>query len=217
MKLRCLLLLPLAISAQAPAAGQPVVSFIPRGYYVLDEGRATGDLNGDGRPDVALALGPVAEKAAPHAEILPPRRLLVLLAAPGGGYRLAVESRRVVLGKNDGGMMGDPFQGLDIQKGVLSVDHAGGSARRWGTTEKFRFQQGDFYLIGRTRTQFWSMGENCAGPQDYRAGDELVDENLVTGAFERRRVSDECKVLENRKGRQPVRPLVRLSAYNPFP
>ncbi len=213
--LRPLLVLPLAAAlAQAPATGRPEAAFVPPGYYVLDEGRATGDLNGDGRPDLALVLGAAIEKTA-APDPYPPRRLRVLLATPGGGYRLAAENRRAVLGKNEGGMMGDPFQGIGIQKGVLALDHYGGSARRWGTTEKFRWQQNDFYLIGHTRMQHWSVGENCPGPHGFRAGDERLDENLLTGAFERYRVSDVCRVLENRRGRHPVRPLVRLSAYAP--
>ena len=48
-------------------------------------------------------------------------------------------------------MMGDPFQGVGIEKGILHITHSGGSSWRWGIIDKYRFQDGDFYLIGCTK------------------------------------------------------------------
>jgi len=217
MKLLYLLLLSFAAQAQVPLAGRPAASFMPAGYEELDGGRATGDLNRDGRPDLALVVGAKNEAQDTTEAGPPPRRLLVLLAVPGGGYRLAAASSQAVLCRGCGGVYGDPFAGIDIQKGVLTLDHYGGSNWRWNITGKFRWQQDGFYLIGRTHQQSWIVGDECPGPAGFRAGDELLDENLLTGAFEARRVSRDCQVLENRKGRRTVRPLQALAAYKPAP
>jgi hypothetical protein len=200
-----------------PATGHTPASFIPPGYRVLPEGRATGDLNGDGRPDVALALGPPKEDVL-NDETFPPRLLVVLWRTAAGGYRLATVARGALLCMGCGGVHGDPFEGLEITKGVLLVYHYGGSSWRWTLTARFRYQQGDFYQIGDTYNYTHTIADVC--PQlhgEYRPGDQYHDINLVTGEFKRIRVSEECQLMENRRGRQPVQPLVRLAAYKPAP
>ncbi len=49
-----------------------------------------------------------------------------------------------------GGTMGDPYQGMSIKKNVITIVFWGGARDKWGVTYKFRFQKGDFYLIGAT-------------------------------------------------------------------
>lgn len=198
----------LTTHAQTPAA------FIPSGYRLLPHGRATGDLNGDGRPDVVLALGPVAEDSAQADELLP--RLLLVLWRTAGGYRLAATARQALLGKYDGGVIGDPFEGVRIEKGVLSVRHYGGGGWQWSVVSKFRYQQGDFYLIGATYSQRHNVEDECPNlGGDHRPGDKYRDENLLTGAFVSAEVSQDCQLLENKHGKQPLKPLRRLVAYHP--
>jgi len=43
---------------------------------------------------------------------------------------------------------GDPFQGLAVQRGVVEIQHYGGSRDRWSFTHKYRFQNGQWELIG---------------------------------------------------------------------
>jgi hypothetical protein len=211
-----------AAQAQAvPASGATPASFIPNHYRQLAEGRATGDLNGDGRPDVVLALAPVAEDKQAQAgdeneRALPPRLLLVLWRTPSG-YQLAALARQALLCRGCGGAYGDAFQGLDIAKGVLSIYHYGGSSWRWTVTGKFRYQQGSFYQIGETYNLMQVSAEECPTLPDHRPGDVYRDTNLVTGAYQSVKVSEACKLLENRRGRQPVRPLRKLSNYKPAP
>ena len=220
MKPLLLLLLVTALPAHsqsAPISKPTPAAFIPRGYRILPDGRATGDLNGDGRTDVALALGPVAEDTE-HSDKLPPRLLLVLWRTAAGGYTLAGTARQALLGKDDGGIYGDPFAGLAIKGGVLSVLHYGGSSWRWSITGKFRWQQGGFYLVGTTNFSMHNTEEPCPNlAGEHRAEDNYEDVNLLTGQYERVKVSPECKFLENKRGRQPVKPLVPLSAYKPVP
>ncbi|GAA4503031.1 hypothetical protein GCM10023172_27220 [Hymenobacter ginsengisoli] len=226
MRTRLLALLAVATSSVAQAQSFPTsaptpAGFVPKGYYQLPEGRATGDLNGDGRPDVVLALAPTASTEAGPVpatnDNIPFPRLLVVLWRTASGYKLAAAARQAVLCKECGGVFGDPFAGLDIAKGVLSIYHYGGSSWRWAVTGKFRYQQGSFYQIGETYTLSHINAENCPSLPDHRPGDVDRDTNLLTGAYESVKVSDECKLLENRRGRQPVRPLRRLVEYRPAP
>jgi hypothetical protein len=221
-----LLLLALAASAAVraqtiPTTGATPASFIPKGYYQLPEGRATGDLNADGRPDVVLALAPTASTEAGPAlasnDNISYPRLLVVLWRTATGYEQGYVARQAILGRTDGGAFGDPFAGLDIAKGVLSISHYGGSSWRWSLTAKFRYQQGDFYQIGDTYSLMQSTAENCPTLLDHRPGDIYRDTNLLTGAYELVKVSDDCKLLENKRGKQLVKRLRRLVAYQPHP
>jgi len=59
-------------------------------------------------------------------------------------------SRTPLLKSDDGGMMGDPFGGIEIKNRVLLIHHSGGSSWKWSYTDKYRFQNGQFELIGYT-------------------------------------------------------------------
>ena len=212
----------LAAQAQSfPTSAPTPAGFIPKGYYQLPEGRATGDLNHDGRPDVVLAIAPTTEAsqatAADENEANLPPRLLLVLWRTATGYQLATVARRALLCRGCGGMYGDPFAGLDIAKGILSIYHYGGSSWRWTVTGKFRYQQSDFYHIGETFNLIHINAEDCSALPDHRPGDVYRDTNLLTGAYESVKVSDDCKLLENKRGKQPVKRLRRLVAYKPAP
>jgi hypothetical protein len=206
----------LAARAQAPPAaseaGYQLADFIPKNYVLPEGNSATGDLNHDRRPDVALVLVPKAEATFQDGDAdLPPRLLLVLLAAPTGGYALTAKSSRFILCKDCGGQYGDPFAGISISKGVLEVLHYGGSSWRWGITSKFRYQQNDFYLIGETRNYGRNDGD-CEG-LDGPAGEDFLDTNFLTGDYEVRKISDECKLLVHKRGRHKPTALRRLADY----
>ncbi len=226
--MKTLLLVLLAVAAYPAAQAQSFptsaptpAGFIPTGYYQLPEGRATGDLNADGRPDVALALAPTAKTEAGPApatnDNIPFPRLLVVLWRTATGYRLATAARKAILCQECGGAFGDPFAGLDIGKGVLTIYHYGGSSWRWTVTAKFRYQQGDFYQIGDTYNLMQTTAENCPRLPDHRPGDVYRDTNLLTGAYESVKVSEDCKLLENKHGKLPVKRLRRLVVYKPAP
>lgn len=211
----------LALRAQSiPTSGPTVAGFIPAGYHELPQGRATGDLNADGRPDVVLALAPDASTEAGPApatnDNVPFPRLLLVLWRTATGYEQAAVSRRALLCQSCGGALGDPFASLAIAKGVLRIQQRGGSREAWSLTAKFRYQQGEFYQIGDTYDVADRLGQPCPKlPGHYRTGDEHRDMNLVTGSFERVRVAADCQFAENKRGRQPVKPLVRLLDYKP--
>ena len=215
MKILLLFLLLLSPSAFAqtaaplrlPATGPHLASFIPAGYGILTAGKATGDLNRDGRPDVALVLRPLAEDSTKdQIDSLPPRLLLVLLRTPAG-YRRAAQSAQLIRCKGCGGVWGDPFESVAIERGVLTVFHYGGSSAHWNVTTKFRFQQGDFYLIGESRVSYHTS-RYCG-----QAGWQFQETNFVTGEYRQETDSERCRPLVRKRGRRPPQPLRRLADY----
>ncbi len=207
------LLSSLITRAQAvPASGPTPASFVPAGYQFLRRGQVTGDLNGDGRPDMALALTSVAEDGESWGKHPLPPRLLLVLWGTAAGYRLAAQSRQALLHR-DASFNGDPYDGLAIKRGVLVVAYdVGGS---WGrsTTAKFRYRHGDFCLIGETDV-YGSHHADCDN-LPYPPRYTYRDVNFVTGDYEIIETSEACRLLVHKRGRQPVRPLRKLAEYKP--
>jgi len=125
---------------------------------------ADGDLDKDG----------VAEKVVVYSRDLewesPEPRDLIIYKQKDGGWTEWMSSEKCVLHADEGGMMGDPFGDITINKGILEIGHSGGSSWKWGYTEKYRFQDGNMYMIGYTST----YGKPCEYWQD-------LDYNLSTG------------------------------------
>lgn len=109
-----------------------------------------------------------------------------------------------------GGMYGDPWNGMSIGKGVLTVTHYGGSAWRWTDQQKFRFQNNAMYLIGSTDDHFWI---NPDGKGIGNAGRRSRDVNWVTGEEEVIERADSCKLITHTRKKIKIEPLVKLEQF----
>lgn len=65
-------------------------------------------------------------------------------------WELQYKSTGAVLASAAGGMMGDPFEDLTIEEGILVFKHFGGAREKWNYIHRFRFQNGKWTLIGAT-------------------------------------------------------------------
>jgi hypothetical protein len=196
-----------------PASGKKISDFIPAGYDTL--GIATGDLNKDLLGDHAMVLNWKSEdslsKAGVEEDSIPPRILVVLLKN-GSGYTLAATSTTAIMCHECGGVFGEPFASIAIENGILVIYHYGGSAWRWEYTHKFRYQQNDFFLIGTTTRSYWNV-KMCDKLKDF-AGTETKDVNWITGGYAEKKISENCKLLVNKKGKNKAGPLKSLSTFN---
>lgn len=197
--------LPLPLAAQVdrvPEAGPTPGAFIPSGYLLLKE--VHGHLNGDEHGDVVLILGDRRERIDSIVDDLPPRLLLVLHGTTTG-FRLAVASATAVFGKYEGGAFGDPLDDLALERNVIVITHLGGSAWRWRYVHRFRFQQGDYRLIGRTETTFFT-GQRCDRLREFRPTTHQ-DDNYRTGRRYRYEVPEaRCVKRERRESIPAGRP-----------
>ena len=213
--MRRILILLLLSSLYLSSLSQDFRSFIPNDYDTLYDGVARGDLNKDGIEDIAMVLGPNWEKNEDWRErgtdsnATP--RLLIILFGKNSGFVQVAKSEKAILCKDCGGIFGDPFAGIEINKNVLSINHYGGSNWRWGYTHKFRYQGNEFFLIGQTTNSYWSV-ENCEKLNDF-AGTKYEDINFITGQYEKKEISEDCKLLENKKGKRKIEQLISLSNF----
>lgn len=127
-------------------------------------GQADGDLDKDG----------IAEKVVVYSRDLEwessAPRDLIIYKQKDGGWDEWIVTENAILRADEGGMMGDPFGEVQIMNGLLHISHYGGSSWKWGHTDKFRYQDGAFYLIGYTS----HSGKPCEYWEDF-------DFNLSTG------------------------------------
>ena len=90
-------------------------------------------------------------------------------------------SRNAVGNSRDGGMMGDPFEDIEIKGGILLISESGGSSWKWDHKDKYRYQNNVFELIGYT--------SNYGKPCEYW---ENLDFNLMTEKIVLERKYEKC-------------------------
>ena len=74
-----------------------------------------------------------------------------LSAAPAVSYTSKPAARASSRRADEGGVWGDPFEGLTIENGVLTIRLYGGNAWRWGYQYQFQCN-GDELLLTKTET-----------------------------------------------------------------
>src|SRR6185436_7531450 len=131
-----------------PATADALTQLVPKGWRLEMERLREGDLNGDGRPDLAFVIVHGGGGSEADAD-LPVKHVLVLaLKGEDGKLHRSIVNDAAVLDGDEGGAFGDPFDDLSIDKGTVVISHYGGSRERWGFTHRYRFQNGKWSLIG---------------------------------------------------------------------
>lgn len=155
--------------------GQDILT--PEGYVILDE--KEGDLNKDGIPEKVIVFN--TNDSTDVGTI----REIQVYKKSGNKWELLTSSKNAIGKSKDGGMDGDPFESIEIKGGVLIINQSGGSSWKWFKTDKYKFQNGRFQLIG--------FINNYGKPGEYF---ENIDFNLLTGkiVFEKEYENDEQKI-----------------------
>jgi hypothetical protein len=119
---------------------------------------AKADLDRDGREDAILVLERLARTSEDGLEERQ-RPLLIVLRQADGSLRVAKRNDRVVMCSDCGGVMGDPFQGVEAGPGTFTVSHYGGSAWRWTEDYRFNWSRKDrtWQLVRVEETSFHTM------------------------------------------------------------
>lgn len=164
-----------------PAEAATAEGFVPKGWRI--EARASGDLDGDARADLALVL-----RSTDPAKVIPestcekrfdtnPRILAVLLAKSDGGYRLGIDNHELIPPRDNACQVdafSDPGQ-IAIERGVLRIFlERMMSAGGWDaglTTYKWRWRDGTLRLIG---FDYSNVARNTGGSS-------LLSINYLTG------------------------------------
>ncbi|MFT5779444.1 MAG: hypothetical protein ACI837_002402 [Crocinitomicaceae bacterium] len=135
-------------------------SFVPKGWMILK--KVEGDLNKDKIKDLVLVLMNTDEANVFSDEFSEidsnPRDLLILFGIDKANcYRLMTKSSSFILAHEESSM-DDPFEDIEISKGTLKLNFRSwynmGSWLSSTYTYVWRFQDGDFKLIGANSSEF---------------------------------------------------------------
>jgi len=120
----------------------------------------SGDLNGDGTKDFILVLAkPVADTSRYDDAGDAFRPTLILTRNASGKLSVASRNDAVAFCRNCGGVMGDPFQGVEIHGAGFTVANYGGSNWRWSNEFRFSYSRRDkqWQLVSVKETSFNSL------------------------------------------------------------
>jgi hypothetical protein len=195
-----------------------VKQLFPKDYSVINMSGdftpiAKGDLNNDGRIDIAVVL---SHKDESNWEIdmdsIPPRILMIFFSTKDGNYRKAISRKGVILCGRCGGMFGDPFQEFKIENNVLSIVHYSGSSSRWGSTHKFKYINGDFYLVFKSEVNYQNNIAWC-DKLDHHSNYNLQEHDYLSGKFSEYEVNEDCVITKNNKSTKKPKSLTKLKNF----
>lgn len=150
-------------------------STIPKQYQPIKE--VLGDLNKDGINEKVVVYN-MTDK---EDDINGINREVIIFRKDKDKWVVWQRSANAVGNSKDGGMMGDPFEDIEIKNGVLLIDQSGGSSWKWAHTDKYRYRNNQFELIGYTS----HYGKPCEYWVD-------VDFNVMTGQFNVSKEYEKC-------------------------
>lgn len=181
--------------------------FVPPDYSVVLQNEA--DLNGDGLPDLLLVLKKIGESDTP-------RPLVVLFQERAGQYALSIRTDKAIPESGSGGVAStDGFDGIKMTRNGFVISQFGGSSVRHSFDWKFRYQDGDWYLIGETEL-IGGPGVSCPPIKRRKAppcGAYKMDTNFLTRKQIGTVYFDEGTYTVRRT--TPKRDLIRLADFYP--
>ncbi|WP_308990388.1 hypothetical protein QLS71_002750 [Mariniflexile litorale] len=170
----------------------------PKSFKILDETK--GDLDKDGISEKVIVYDTEKETD------LGTERQIFIYKINNDKWELWKKSVGAILPSKHGGMMGDPFEGISIERNCIVINHFGGSREKWNYTHRFRYQSGDFQLIGAT--------VNFGSPCDYFFN---FDYNLSNGKINYEKKTEDCENESSKTEKEEmVRKLETLPTMNGF-
>lgn len=189
-----------------------ISSFIPSGWHILEKNngklaKVEGDLNKDSIIDIAVVIegNTQPEKPEPEMVLGPPRSLLIAFGNKDNTYSLSIKADNAIMLRDQGGVFGDPFDDIEIDKGSILLKFYGGSNWRWYYNYRFRFQNEGWYLIGAT------LGSYFTGTTTMDNADE-EEYNLLTGDYIIKKADEKGKLITT-KGNRGKRKLLNLKDF----
>lgn len=131
-------------------------NLLKEGYEVL----FSDTLNTEQKEFVVIALKNTAEDSlmfASNTTVVRP--LLILEKQPSEIFDIAFRNDNVIFCASCGGMMGDPFEDIEVRDQMIIVNHSGGSRYRWTRNVGFSYspKEGAWFLSSDQGVSFDSL------------------------------------------------------------
>jgi hypothetical protein len=175
-------------------------AFAPKDRFSHVVKKAIGDLNNDGLSDLVVVTQDTVDNTWPY-------RLQIFFKQPDGSHKLVLSTEKAIEPRyedgKDGYRNGNDFDDIQIDSRVLTISV---QLLRGHYEHKFRYQNGNFELIGYTSTA--ADGQGVMYQTDF---------NLSTGVrIEHEERYDTDKVLSHKKKKVMIRPLPNLQSFQPL-
>lgn len=127
-----------------------LVSFVPKEWSVIDS--VSFDFNNDSCKDYVVVIEKdtkinfIANLAGDTTEMFDKPRVLLVLCGSDNGFKLNCQSNNMIALSDQGGMMGDPFEGIEIIDNNICASYFGGSNTKWNLTHCFSYVDGRWVL-----------------------------------------------------------------------
>lgn len=194
---------------QLAEKGRNIEEIVPKGW---EEQHVIGDLNKDGIKDIVLVALPnnpahIKTREDGYQYNFNPKLLAIYFGSSSGVYKRfkvwdkALPARADEYADCEADLSITPKGALDI---TVSFWTSMGTADAGNTTYRYRFQSGDFYLIGQEYTSFSRMtGKGETVSINYLTGDQITTTGNIM----------ENKGLKTRKTKLKKEPLARLGSF----
>jgi len=146
----------------------------PKGFEII--GDKMGDLDNDGISERVIVYN--TNDTTENGIV----RELQILKKVDDKWIIWKKSSNAILKSEEGGMMGDPLEGIEVEKGLLIIRFSGGSSWKWSCSDKYRFQHGELELIGYSEI----YGKAC----EFFIN---IDFNLSTGKIVYKKEFEDCE------------------------
>ncbi len=175
------------------------------------------DINGDGKEDILVISEeqprfensetnqPCTSSNDVYCNIVYGKRALHLFYGQAdGSMKLVFTNNKMVLGGDDGGVWGDPLEGLTVtNRGTIQLAVYGGSAWRWSYSDTLQFRDGHLVVIGLDSYYGWNG--------DLRSDTKSI--NYITGRVVETHQKNGDAPVKTKIYRIAVQPLVKVADY----
>jgi hypothetical protein len=153
--------------------------FILSGYSLYDY--VEGDMNKDGIKDIALILQMENEDSLKYQiqdrDSL--RRPFILLLRDKSKLLTSIlRNDNLIYCALCGGGMGDPYEGMKIEKSTLTFNFYGGSSDRWALEYKFAYDGKNDWKLQYERQNNYSTHNPDKQSAEALNGDEFIDNSI---------------------------------------
>ncbi len=178
-------------AAKIPEHAKTIDGFVPDNWKI--EKKIDGDLNQDSHVDTVLEL---IQKKPVSADADVQRILVIVLKQPDNSLHKVAVAEKLLLCPSCFGTMGTNAE-IQIQKGVLVVEHLTGSRETQNITQRFRYEPATkkFLLIGEDSVVVDRLTLNSSSKSTNFLTGEQIDETTKEG-----------KVIATKKSTVPVKP-----------
>ncbi|MDE5952444.1 MAG: hypothetical protein K2H12_12820 [Acetatifactor sp.] len=134
-----------SIEPELPATGTQLSDFVAEGWEIRDSVEL--DFNEDGIVDYVGVQEVPLDKGRDEWWNELSLRILFAIASDGEGqYRLDFQDANLIRARTEGGMNGDPYDGIEGSRTSFTTYASGGSSDKWSESYTYTYRDGTWYL-----------------------------------------------------------------------